>query len=167
MDTLKEIKKALREIVNVSPNLPITGVVTKVENDHCTVQLPNGLEISDVKLKATRSNEDNYLQLVPEIGSTVILISLTGKVDNLFIAKVDKVDKVYYKQNGLEVLIDGTDQTLSLKNDKYSLLDVLTDLTEILKGLKVFTSVGPSGTPLPDTIAKIQVFENNFKQLLK
>jgi len=166
MDTLKEIKKALREIVEVTPNLPITGIVTKVVDDHCTVKLKNGLEISDVKLKATRNNEDNYLQVIPEIGSTVILISLTGKVDNLFIAKVDKVDKVCYKQNGLEVLIDGTNQKLSLKNDYYSLLEVLTDLTEILKGLKVYTSVGPSGTPLPDTIAKIKVFENNFKQLL-
>ena len=70
-------------------------------------------------------------------------------------------------QDGLEVLIDSTDKKVSIKNDQVSLLGILNDLATLLKQLKVYTPAGPSGTPLPDTIAAIQQLEVDYKQLIK
>lgn len=167
MDKSVEIKKRLREIVGVHPNLPFTGVVQSVEDESCTVKLKSGFSVSDVKLKATISKGVNFLQVIPKIGSTVLMISLTGDKDNLTIIKVDEAEKVNYYQNGLEILIDSTDKKIAIKNEEASLVDVLKDLMELLKKLKVFTPVGPSGTPLPETILSIQELEYKFNALLK
>lgn len=185
MDKPSELKKRIREIVGANPNLPLTGVVEAVENDYCTVALKSGLPVSDVKLKATISNGNDYLKLIPKVGSTVVMISLTGDENNLTIIKIDEAEKIEYnqngleilidsidskvsiKKNGLEVLIDGSDSKVSIKNDQVSLIDVFSDLATLLKQLKVFTPAGPSGTPLPDTIAAIVQLELNFNQLLK
>lgn len=167
MDKPSEIKKYIKQIVGATLNLPVTAVVKSVTDDHCSVELKSGLVLTDVKLKATISTGSDYLRLLPKVGSTVVMISLTGTLDNLSIIKVDEIEKVEYSQNGLEVLIDSTDKKVSIKNDTCSLVDVLTDLVMALKGLKVFTPVGPSGTPLPDTILKLEQFETKFKTLLK
>ena len=166
MDKLVQIKKRLREIVEVTPNLPITATVVAVENDYCTVELKSGLHISDVKLKATIGNDD-YLKVIPKVGSTVVVISLTGDKNNLVLLKIDEAEKIEYKQSGLEVLIDSTDGKVSIKNSELSLIDVFSDLAALLKELKVYTPAGPSGTPLPDTIAAITELEAEFNQLLK
>ncbi len=163
---LKEIKKYLQEIANNGNYAPITATVTAVSGDTCTVQLAGGLEIDDVKLKSTIGGSDALL-LIPKTGTQVSLLSYTGAPDNLTVVKVDEVEKISYKQNGLEVLIDSTDGKVKVANGQVSLKDVLDDLMRLLKQFKVFTPVGPSGTPLPDTITEIQQVETKFNQLLK
>lgn len=167
MDKTVELKKRLQEIVGANPNLPITGIVKAVENDYCTVELSGGFTVSDVKLKATISDGDNYIKVIPKVDSTVIMISLTGDKNNLAVIKVDEIEQVDYKQDGLEVLIGSTDGKVSVKNNSVSLVDVFADLAALLKQFKVHTPVGPSGTPLPDTIAAITQLEGKFNQLLK
>lgn len=167
MDKLSEVKKRLKEIVGVNPNLPITAIVISVEGDSCTVELKSGLRLSDVKLKATIGGATNYLTPTPKVGSTVVLISLSGNLDNLTIIKFDEIEKLSYKQDGLEFIVDSTDGKVSVKNETVSLLEILNDLATTLKQFKVFTPVGPSGTPLPPTILAIEQFETKFKQLLK
>jgi hypothetical protein len=54
-----------------------------------------------------------------------------------------------------------------LKNAVVDFKEVLDDLATLLKQLKVFTPVGPSGTPLPDTILAIEQFEYKVGQILK
>lgn len=167
MDKLKEIRKKLIEAVNANPNLPLTGTVKSVEGDSCSVQLKSGLVLTDVKLKATITEGDSYLIPTPVKGSTVVLLSLSGSLDNLTVIKFDEIEKLEYKQNGLELIFDSTDGKVSIKNEAVSLLEILTDLANTLKQLKVFTPVGPSGTPLPNSILAIEQFETKFKTLLK
>jgi len=166
MSKPSEIKKKIQEIVDVKPNLPIYGVVKSVTADYCSVKIKSGLVLTDVKLKATIGG-DNFIKIIPKIGTTVLLLSQTGAVDNLTVIKVDEVEKVEYSQNGLEIIVDSTDGKVSIKNNSSSLVDVLSDLVTTIKGLKVFTPVGPSGTPLPTTIASLNAFEAKFKTLLK
>lgn len=157
----------MREVIGADPNLPITAKVVSVENDHCKVQLKSGLIVSDVKLKATISSGSNFLRLVPKVGSSVVMISLTADLNNLTVIKFDEVEKVEYNQNGLEVLIDSTDKKVSIKNSEASLVDVFEDLTTLLKSFKVYTPSGPSGTALPDSVTLINQLELKFKKLLK
>lgn len=167
MAELSEIKKKLREIVGANPNLPITAIVKAVDNDHCTVELKSGLILSDVKLKATITEGADYFILVPKVDSTVLMMSLTGQLDNLTIIKVDEVEQIIYKQNGLEFTIDSTDKKILIKNENTSLYELFDLLTTLLSEFKVFTPVGPSGTALPPTVLKITELTTKFKQLLK
>ncbi|EGV44244.1 hypothetical protein BZARG_791 [Bizionia argentinensis JUB59] len=186
MADLGDIKKLLREVVGANPNLPIPATVISVSGDTCKVKLNSGLELTDVKLKATSNGDANFVLITPKANSQVLLLSLSGGLENLTVIKVDDVEKLEYQQDGilvqvdsttpkvlvkvaeqLEILADGTDYKVSVKNNAASLVDVMQDLADLLKQLKVFTPAGPSGTPLPDSITAITQFETKFKQLLK
>ena len=167
MDKASELKKRLREVVGLDLILPITGTVVSVDTDHCRVKLKSGLIVSDVKLQATISRGSNFLRLIPKVDSTVVMISLTADLNNLTVVKFDEVEKVEYSQNGLEVLIDSTDRKVSIKNSEASLVEVLEDLTTLLKSFKVYTPAGPSGTALPDSVVLINQLEVKYKKLLK
>lgn len=164
--TPSDIKAMLREVVGAVANLPITGVVKSVEGDSCTVVLKSGLEVSDVKLKATIGNDD-FIILTPKKNSTVLMISHTGSVDNLTVIKVDQVEKMEYRQNGLNILVDSTDGKVQIKNDQVSFIDLLKDLKTLISQLTVSTPNGPSGLPLPPTQTALTQFESKFNQLLK
>lgn len=166
MAELSEIKKLLREVVGANPNLPITGTVKSVENDTCTVELINGFTISDVKLKATVGG-NNHIITTPKVGSSVKMLSLSEAGDNFTVIKIDELEKLEYKQDGLELVVDSTDGKVSVKNGEASLFGVFKDLSALLKQLKVSTPNGPSGTPLPPTIQAISKFETDLGKLLK
>lgn len=163
----KELKRLMREVVGAVTNLPITGKVISIEGDTCTVEILSGLRLSDVKLQATSNGDANHTTLIPIVGSTVLMLSLSGDVDNLTVIKVDEVEQMKYSQQGLEVLIDSKDKKVSIRNEEVSLVEILGDLSDLLKEFKVYTPVGPSGVPLPDVITKIEGFETKFKTLLK
>jgi hypothetical protein len=166
MDKLAEIKKALQAF-GLKPNLPMTAEVVSIENDTCTVKLNSNLVLTDIRLKATISQGSDYFLLEPKIGTDVIIMSQTGELSGLIVIKVDQIARFVYKQNGLEILVDSNDGKVSIKNDTSDFKTILVDLATLLKQLKVFTPVGPSGNPLPDSILAIEQFENKVKQLFK
>ncbi|WP_234111468.1 hypothetical protein [Chryseobacterium sp. R2A-55] len=165
-DKYAQLKDNLRKIVAANPNLPITGKVTEVDDDTCSVLLPGGLEIPGVLLKATQDGEDNLL-IMPKIGSTVLMLSTDGTIGNMTVIKCDVAEKIIFNENGLQVEIDSTDGKVKIENEETSLKDLFQQLTDILQQLKVYTPAGPSGTPLPDSIIRINNFENDFKTILK
>lgn len=167
MADVKDIKAIIRAIIGETGNLPFTGKVTEVQQQTCSIKLKNGFVASDVKLKATITEGNEGTIIYPKVGSTIHAIGLNGSVDNLIVIKVDEVERVSYVQEGLEVLIDSTDGKISIKNESVSLFEMINELTALLKLFKVFTPAGPSGTPLPDTIAAIIQVETKFNQLLK
>lgn len=168
LSTNKEsrLKYNLRQLLNVDPNYPIDGAVISIENDTCTVELADGFEVPDVRLKTTVDGNDHLL-IVPKVGSHVLMISTDGTVDNLTVIKVDQASKIIFNENGLQVEIDSVARKIQVKNNQTSLLDIMQELATLLKQLKVYTPMGPSGTPLPDSILAIQKFETDFKSILK
>lgn len=166
MSKESEIKRLLKEIIGTD-NYLIRGTVTKITGQTCSVKLNSGLEVSDVKLKALITDENDYYILFPVVGSGVLLLMENNDLRNLTVVKVDKVGKFEFFQNGLEVVFDSSDKKVGIKNESSSLLTLFEDLTALLKQLKVFTSTGPSGTPLPDTITAIVQLEQKVNQLLK
>lgn len=161
-----EVKRLIREIVGAVPNLPIQAVVTKVENFTISAKIGE-LEIDNILLKTQVENNDNFMVQRPKIGSPVTLLSIDGTLNSLQVVKINEVEEFEYHHNGLTVKLDGKDGKLIVKNKEVNLYQLMTDLAAIVKQLKVYTAVGPSGTPLPDTIARVTKFEQDFKQLLK
>lgn len=167
MDTPAQIKALIKQIVGANSNLPVTGIVQSIQGESCTVKLISGLDISDVKLKATIDDQSDFILVTPKVGSSVLMLSSTGDLTNMTVIKADQFEKIEICQGGLELLIDSSDSKLSIKNEAVSLKEIFTDLGILLKQLKVFTPMGPSGTPLPDSIIAIESFETKFNQLLK
>lgn len=167
MDKAAQVKALLKEIIGAVPFLPILGEVTAVSGETCSVKIASGLELTDVKLKATINGNTDYLLLTPVIGSTVMMLSNTGTLENMTVIKVDQAQKMEYAQGGLKILADGTDGKVSIKNNDTSLKDIFEDQATFLQQLKVSTSTGPSGTPLPDTIQAIVQWKVKFNKLIK
>lgn len=161
-----EVKRLIREIVGAVPNLPIQAVVTKVENFTISAKIGE-LEIDNILLKTQVENNDNFMVQRPKIGSPVTLLSVDGTLNSLQVVKINEVEEFEYHHNGLTVKLDGKDGKLIVKNETTNLYELMSDLAAIVKQLKVYTAVGPSGTPLPDTIMRVTKFEQDFKQLLK
>lgn len=166
MDNYTKIKQHLQSISG-GKNLPVVATVKSVEEQSITVDLASGLKLSDVRLKASINDSDDFLIVTPMIGSKVILLSLTGELDNLVAVVVDSVQKIHYSQSGLEVLYDSEDGKVMIKNESASLHDMFVDLVDIIKNIKVSTPSGLSTVPIADTIASLEQFKTNFKTLLK
>lgn len=161
-----EVKRLIREIVGAVPNLPIQAVVTKVKGFTISAKIGE-LEIDNILLKTQVENNDNFMVQRPKVGSPVTLLSVDGTLNSLQVVKINEVEEFEYHHNGLTVKFDGKDGKLIVKNETVDLYQLMSDLAAIVKELKVYTAVGPSGTPLPDTIARVTKFEQDFKQLLK
>lgn len=166
MDKILQLKRHLKAIVNADPNYPIIGIVKAIEADTCTVELSEEFEISEVRLKSTANGKDNLL-IVPKVGSQVLMLSSDGTIDSLTVIQVDQASKIIFNENGLNIEIDSTDGKVSIKNKKSSLFDLFQDLANILKQLKFYTNMGPSGNPLPDSMIAINKLETDFKELLR
>lgn len=165
-DKIAQLKSNLRTIIGADPGRPIAGMVTKVAGDTCTVMLQEGFEVSDVRLKATADGSDNFL-IIPKIGTSVMMLSGDGTMDTLAVIKCDVAEKIFYNENGLLVEIDSKTGKVKLENNQTSVRTLFQQLTDLLRGLKVFTPAGPSGTLLPDSVMKLNQFENDFKSILK
>lgn len=165
MDKATEIKQALIKVLGITPDSFIRGIVKDVQKQTCSVELASGLIVTDVKLKAVISDENDYVIETPVVGSDVLL---TGSLNDLVVLKCDKVKKFEFSQNGLKVIYDADDKKVSIQNDQANLLDVLLEFTGHLKtDYKQFTSNGPTNGALPTSVQAITAIENKFKQLLK
>lgn len=165
MDKLSQLKKNLRALVAANANLPIHAKVIESNGDVCTVEI-DGMQLTDVRLKSTTGESDGLL-LTPTKGSDVTLLSSDGTLDNLMVIKMNKIDKVQSETGDFKMEIDLVAGKVGIKNSTTGLYELFNQLQQLLKNLKVYTPSGPSGTPLPDSIAAIAQFENDFKTILK
>lgn len=165
MDRVAKLRENLKQFVNARPVLPVFGVVRSVEGDTCTVEV-DGLELSDVRLKTTADAAETLL-IIPTVGSRVMMLSVDGSIDNLTVVKSDHSDKILAKNGSFEMEVDLVSGKIGAKNATTGLYELFDQLQNILKLLKVYTPSGPSGTPLPDSIARIEGFESDFKTILK
>lgn len=164
MDKIAKLRIQLKAAAASAPVFPIHGTVKEITGDTCTVMVGE-LELTDVRLKATADGSETLL-IIPAVDSNVMMISSDGSIDNLVVVKMDKLDKIIAENGEFKTEIDLVAGKVGIRNSVASLYELLDDLQTLLKNLKVFTPVGPSGTPLPDSIAAIVLFETKFKQLL-
>lgn len=165
MDTASKIKQALIEALGVNPNLPLTATVVSIENTTCTVKLVSELVLSDVRLSATISDdEDSYLQ-IPKLGSEVVLMSQTGKLSGLMVIKIDSLEKLSYKKGGFEFVIDGTTGKLTLKKSGANFGALIPELIDTVSNAVIDTPNGP-GAINASTKTQLEALKTKFKLIL-
>ena len=167
MDKLTKIQNALKEIVGANPNLPITATVKSVEGDHCTVTLKSGLDISSVKLKATIDG-DGYLLVIPKVNSKVVVLSLSGTLDNVSVIKVNEVERVELVIDNTNFKIDSQGYEINQGNEnlKTVLNDYITQFGKLCDEVnKVVVSIGVTPNVALITQIKNEVTQNINQRL--
>lgn len=165
MDTPAEIKKALIEALGTTPNLAMTATVVSIENDTCTVRLSSKLVLSDVRLKATITDEVDSFLIIPKVNSDVILMSQTGDLSGLMVLKVDAVESIRYKKGDFEFIVDGAAGKVSLKKSGANFGALVSDLIKEISNAIILTPAGP-GQIAASTKAKLTALDTKFKALL-
>lgn len=165
MASASEIKKALREALGLNPNLAITATVVSIENDTCTVRLESKLVLSDVRLKATISNDADSFLIIPKVNSQVILMSQTGELSGLMVIKVDSIENIQYKNGDFEFLVDGTTKKVTLKNAQANLGALIENLIDTISSAQIICPNGP-GTINPTTQTQLSQIKTAFNSIL-
>ncbi len=166
-DSYKKLVDVIRAAVVDGPTLPLTPMQVKaITGQSCTV-VYGDLELTEVRLQATINGNTNTVLVIPKIGSSVLVGSLTGDLKELVVLKVDELQKIQVLQDGVTIEFDFTTGKLEVSNSGVSLKGLFQQLVDLLKAFKVFTPTGPSGTALPTTVTMINQFETDFKKLLK
>lgn len=81
------------------------GVVTEVNDLTCTVEMGDAL-ISGVRLRASLSERERQVVMVPKVGSAVTLGSLSGDLNDLVVIQVDEVERMIINGGHLGGLVN-------------------------------------------------------------
>lgn len=130
MDAYRELWERLKRLQPRTSYL-YQGVVKSVEGLTCTVQI-DGLDIPDVRIRATITDDDMELLVTPAIGSGVIVGSLTDEFDQLVVLSIDKAEQIIFHggHHGGLVLVREIAQRLNvLEQDINDLKQVMSTWT--------------------------------------
>ena len=155
----------MREALGINPNLAITATVVSVSENTCSIKLASELVLTDVRLCATISDEPDMMVIKPKVGSEVIVMSQTGKLDGLFIVKVDAVDNITFKKEDFEIIIDGATKKVTIKNGTANLGALMDSLIDTIVSAQILTPQGP-GTISPATQTQLTNIKTMFNALL-
>ena len=154
-----------------APVMP--GVVTESGERACKVKLrATDVEMEDVAYLATLENEKGFV-LVPKVGCNVLVAPIGGDENSLHLVSVDEVEKVRLVLDTGTLTMDKHGMVTELSEGKFAfknagadLKTLLTDLVDMVAQLTVSTAQGPSGTPLPPTVAKANEIKRSINALL-
>lgn len=145
MDQYRVLGDKLRQLSPKQTPL-YQGVVRAVEGLTCTVEV-DGLEIPDVRLRATTSDEDEELLITPAIGSGVVVGSLTGDIADLVVLSIDRAESIVINGGhlgGLVIVGKLTQKLNALEEDINNLKKVFVSWVTVPNdgGASLKTSVG-------------------------
>lgn len=168
MDRYRELGDRLRSLSQSKGSTFYQGIVKSIEGTSCTVNI-EGLDIPDIRLRASLTEEGDELLITPKVGTAVIVGSLSGDINNLAVLSVDVADTIVFhggKQGGLVISPKLVARLNSLEEEINSLKTAIkTAPIGTSDGGAVFKAglMGWAGTPLVKT--QSQDIENpNIKQ---
>lgn len=91
------------------------GIIKAVDGLTCSVEI-GGITVSDVRLRASESNNPNQILVIPKIGSAVLMCSLSGDLQQLAIIQIDEIEKIEINGGKLGGLINIEELTTKLNN---------------------------------------------------
>lgn len=114
MDNYRQMYDLLKS-VKPSKTAIVQGIVKEVDGLTCSVEI-GGITVSDVRLRASESNNSRQILITPKIGSAVLMCSLSGDLQQLAIIQVDEIDKIEINGGKLGGLINIEVLTTKLNN---------------------------------------------------
>ena len=166
----KDVKELLKTIVGVNPNLPLTAKVIGVNDKTVSIELANGLQLSDVRLTATGTDDQEGLIIEPKIGSDILVMSQTGKLSELFVIKVNEIKSIRYVDEDFKVEIDANQKKVGVKNATGNLGALTAQLIDEIVNLNIVVSTpdGPgTGSVNPAQQTILNQVKTGFNSILK
>lgn len=105
MSSERRLIDALRRSMGPAPLTIYQGIVVSVDGTTCTCRF-GSVEIEGVRLRASLTERDRQMLVVPKIGSAVVVGSLSGDLSELVVLQVDEVDSIVFNGGHLGGLIN-------------------------------------------------------------
>lgn len=105
MDNNKRLADNLRKVMGGEKITIYQGIVKSVEGISCTVSFGT-LDVSGVRLRASLTDNENHLLIVPKGGTAVTVGSLSGDLSQLVVLAVDQVESITINGGKLGGLIN-------------------------------------------------------------
>ena len=149
MDQYKELAMLIKQASSGGGRVTILqGIVKEVSGVTCTVEI-GSLTVSDVRLRASVNQEEKQILITPEIGSAVILASLSGDMTNLVVVAVDVAESITINGGKLGGLIN---------------IEALTaKLNELVQVFNSHTHTAPNGPTTPPTTSAKQLQRKDYE----
>lgn len=145
MDKYRKLAELLKN--RSTKDVFFTAKFVSSQGSTCTV-LVDDLELDEVRLLPTTAKSDNRVLLTPKVGTDILVGSLSGDLNNLFIISANEIEN-------LEVTCNGV-----------NLMELISDFIQTIAQAKVITPQG-TGTFEPSVISRLNAIETKFKQVLK
>lgn len=145
MDKYRKLAELLKN--RSTKDVFFTAKFISSQGSTCTI-LVDDLELDEVRLLPTTAKSDNKVLLTPKVGTDVLIGSLSGDLNNLFIISANEI------------------QDIEITCSEVNLMELISDFIQTIAQAKVITPQG-TGTFDPSVISQLNVIETKFKQVLK
>lgn len=105
MDNNKRLADNIRNLMGGKNITVYQGIVKSVEGITCTVTF-GSLDVDGVRLRASETENDSHLLIVPKKGTAVTVGSLSGDLAQLVVLAVDEVESITINGGKLGGLIN-------------------------------------------------------------
>ena len=143
MDQYKELRERLRGVAPQQEMSILQGIVKSVSGCTCEVEI-GSLLVPDVRLRASETDDNGEMLIVPKVGTAVIVGSLSGDYANLVVLSVDHVESITINGGKLGGLVN--------------IEDLTKKINELIKVVNNHTHQGTHG-PTGPLLTKAQEFK--------
>lgn len=107
MDPYRELRQNLHKMLGPSALAVYQGIVTAVDEQTMTCSCRFGdIDISEIRLRASLTEHDRQMLIVPKVGTAAIVGSLSGDLSEVVVLAVDEVEKIILNGGQLGGLIN-------------------------------------------------------------
>ena len=156
-------RRLLENLKKVNPQrlTVYQGIVTGVNGIQCSCRIGNAV-VTGIKLRASLTDRERQMLVVPKSGSAVVLGSLSGDLANLVVLQADEVEKIVINGGSLGGLVNIEDLTAKING----LVDAFNSHTHTLPvgTVSVTGSAGPSANPSPVTVPAVTTKADKFSK---
>lgn len=152
MDKYRELADNIRKIMGDGGVTVSTGIVKSVSGIVCEIEVGR-ITVPDVRLRASETEDDGELLLVPKVGSAVVFGSLTGDLSQLVVLQVDHVESI--KATG-SITING-----GKLGGMVNIGDLTTKINELVQSFNTHTHTGNMGSPTSPPMVQAKTFNKS------
>ena len=152
MDKYRELADNIRKIMGDGGVTVSTGIVKSVSDIVCEIEVGR-ITVPDVRLRASETDDDGELLLVPKVGSAVVFGSLSGDLSQLVVLQVDHVESI--KATG-SITING-----GKLGGLVNIGDLTSKINELVQSFNTHTHTGNMGSPTSTPIAQAKTFNKS------
>jgi hypothetical protein len=129
MNNLSEIKKSISRMRGAQQPSILLAQVKGVDGETCTVSI-DGLELSDVRLRAVVNGNESRLLITPTVDSFVLVTDLScGNMTSLAVTGFSEIDNI-------KLDLGNTEEAITINGGDNAGLVKVIELTEKLTPLK-------------------------------